>query len=338
MRSRLFRSIVLASAIGATVAVASALAENIDPSGTQAQYAWGENVGWINAEPANSGDAGVHVSGMWLKGYMWGENIGWINLNCQNNDGDFNGTCLGSNTGYYGVYNNGIGALRGYAWGENVGWVSFSCQNVPATCGSTGNYGVTINPVSGEFSGYAWGENIGWINFGHSGTANRVVTGAVNDGDAAYPDDLCPFDGGGPHVNTDGNNTALGLPGQDALGDICDPDDDGDGCHDLEETGDVPDPDPGVEPQFGGDRNPLNYFDFYNVTGDKAIDVADVVAILGLFGQAPAVANNKFDRAQGPPGFAYRTVEANNGIDIVDAVANLQSFGHNCAAAPMLGP
>jgi hypothetical protein len=334
----LFRSLVLATAIGAVVAAASAFAENIDPSDTQAQYAWGENVGWINAEPADPNNSGVTVSGMWLTGYMWGENIGWINLSCQNNDANFNDICLQANSGYYGVYNNGVGELRGYAWGENVGWISFSCQNVPATCDSTGNYGVTINPTTGQFSGFAWGENIGWINFGHGEAAARVVTGAVNDGDPAFPTDLCPFDAGGPHVNTDGNNTALGLTGQDALGDICDPDDDGDGCHDLEEIGTVPDPDPGLEPQFGGDRDPLNYFDFFDVTGDKAVDVADTIQILNRFGQPSNVSTNRYDRAVGPPGQGYRAVEENDGIDIGDAVANLQSFGHNCAAAPMLGP
>src|SRR5262245_7625665 len=116
MRAKLSRSVVVAVAIAAVFAVASALAENIDPGNAQAQYAWGENVGWINAEPSGNGGPGVQVSGMWLTGYMWGENIGWINLNCQNNDPQMDDICLGSNTSYYGVYNNGIGALRGYAW------------------------------------------------------------------------------------------------------------------------------------------------------------------------------------------------------------------------------
>ena len=48
--------------------------------------------------------------------------------------------------------------------------------------------------------------------------------------------------------------------------------------------------------------------------------------------------DNRLDRVQGPAGALYRNAEANNGIDIVDAVANLQSLGHNCVAAPMLGP
>ena len=234
--------------------------------------------------------------------------------------------------------NDGIGGLRGYAWGENVGWISFSCQNVPNTCASTGNYGVTIDPITGQFGGSAWGENIGWINFGHTQTGYRITTSAVTDGDVAFPTDLCPFDAGGPHVNTDGNNTALGLTGQDSLGDVCDPDDDGDGCNDLEEIGTVPDPDPGFEPHFGGDRDPLNYFDFFDVTGDKAVDVADTIQVLQRFGLPSSDATNRYDRGVGPAGQTYRSVEQDNGVDIGDAVASLQAFGHNCAAAPMLGP
>jgi hypothetical protein len=209
---------------------------------------------------------------------------------------------------------------------------------VPATCASTGNYGVTIDPITGQFSGSAWGENIGWINFSHNQAGFRVVTGAVNDGDGiANAGDNCPFDNNPAQTNTDGNNTTLGLPGQDSIGDACDPDDDGDGCNDLEETGAVPDPDPEVEPQFGGDRNPLVVWDFFDVTGDRAIDVADVIAVLGHFGEGPTLANNKFDRAKGPAGHLWRNVEANNGIDVADALANLQSFGHTCVAAPILG-
>jgi hypothetical protein len=123
-----------------------ARAENIDPYDDDSQYAWGENVGWINFEPA-AGE-GVQVSSSTLEGFVWAENIGWINL---------------SPSTYGGVSNDGSGNLTGYAWGENVGWISFSCANT-GTCGSV-DYGVSIDS-DGNFSGYAWGENIGWINFG----------------------------------------------------------------------------------------------------------------------------------------------------------------------------
>lgn len=112
-------------------------AENIDPDNDDSQYAYGENVGWINFEP-NQGP-GVHVSQTTLTGFAWAQNIGWINL---------------SPTIYGGVLNDGAGNLSGYAWGENVGWINFD-----PTFG-----GVTIDG-SGDFDGWAWGENIGWIHF-----------------------------------------------------------------------------------------------------------------------------------------------------------------------------
>ena len=140
-------------------------AANIDPSGNDSQYAWGENVGWINFDP-NEGP-GVTVSGDKLLGYVWAENIGWINLSCENS-----GYCA---TVDYGVTNDGDGNLAGYAWGENVGWISFSCENTVGC--ATAHYRVTIDSA-GNFSGHAWGENIGWINFGLGD--NAVVACKVN--------------------------------------------------------------------------------------------------------------------------------------------------------------
>jgi len=157
MRKRIRSPALLLAALALVAALSAviAFAENID-SGHQ--YAWGENVGWLNAEPGGDGMWGVEVMDTRLKGYMWGENIGWVNLNCAN-------TTCGGDAGNWGVTNNGSGKLGGYAWGENVGWISFSCQNKPSSCAGTDNYGVRINPATGVFWGYAWGENIGWISF-----------------------------------------------------------------------------------------------------------------------------------------------------------------------------
>jgi hypothetical protein len=115
-------------------------AENIDPNDDGSQYAWGENVGWVNFEPNVAGpNVGARVSSSELSGYVWAENIGWINL---------------SPASYGGVVNDGAGNLSGHAWGENVGWINLG----PASGG------VTID-LDGNFGGWAWGENIGWINF-----------------------------------------------------------------------------------------------------------------------------------------------------------------------------
>ena len=131
----------------------ASFAENIDPYEDGSQYAYGENVGWLNFEPGQG--PGVHVGSAKLLGYVWAENIGWISLSCENTS-----SC---GTVNYGVTNDGYGNLSGYAWGENVGWISFSCENT-SSCGTV-DYGVMIDS-DGNFDGYAWGENIGWINFG----------------------------------------------------------------------------------------------------------------------------------------------------------------------------
>lgn len=56
----------------------SIYAENIDPLNNSSQYAWGENVGWLNFEPILG--AGVTVDDFEVTGYVWAENIGWINF------------------------------------------------------------------------------------------------------------------------------------------------------------------------------------------------------------------------------------------------------------------
>ncbi len=135
----------------------TAHAGNIDPGGVDDQYAWGENIGWINLEPALG--PGVTVTDTAVTGTAWAENAGWITM-----DPSFGG-----------VANDGNGNLSGYAWGENVGWISFSCQD-RGTC-AVAQYGVVIDPCDGTFSGMAWGENIGWVNFSSSGAAPfQVVT------------------------------------------------------------------------------------------------------------------------------------------------------------------
>ncbi len=121
-------------------------AKNIDPYNDGSQYAYGENVGWLNFKPNRpEPNVGATVSDANITGFIWAENIGWLNL---------------SPSTYGGVINDGTGQLSGYAWGENVGWLNFNPQ-VP---GDANHYGVTIDS-EGNFDGWAWGENIGWIHF-----------------------------------------------------------------------------------------------------------------------------------------------------------------------------
>lgn len=142
----LFLNIIFMLGISAEVVTA----ENIDPDNNDSQYAYGENVGWLNFEPGgNSGD-GAEVTSSKVTGYAWGENIGWINLSPATGGG---------------VVNDGAGNLSGYAWGENVGWINFKPPGG----------GVTID-VNGDFNGRAWGENIGWIHFKNTNIPYKVQT------------------------------------------------------------------------------------------------------------------------------------------------------------------
>ncbi|MFC1813352.1 MopE-related protein [Thermodesulfobacteriota bacterium] len=171
-------------------------AENIDPDNDDSQYAWGENVGWLNLEPDAEGDPGVQVGGDELTGYIWHKNIGWISLSCTNTN-----FCEEVD---YKVINDGVGNLSGYAWSKNAGWISFSCENT-GTC-ITASYGVFIDPATGVFSGYAWSKNVGWISFSceNTDTCGTVDFGVKtawrdSDGDGYSPPDDC--DDGNASIN-----------------------------------------------------------------------------------------------------------------------------------------
>lgn len=127
-------------------------AENIDPAGSDARYAWGENVGWFNAQPLGPGGPGLQIDDFELTGWLYGENVGWVSLSCKNT-----ASC---DRVRYGVRHDGAGNLFGQAWAENLGWVDFR----PAIGGAP-VAGVTIDLYSGEFDGAAWLENVGWLIF-----------------------------------------------------------------------------------------------------------------------------------------------------------------------------
>ena len=147
-------------------------AENIDPYEDGSQYAYGENVGWLNFEPSQG--PGVQVSSSVVQGFVWAENIGWINL---------------SPASYGGVVNDGAGNLSGFAWAENVGWINFG----------PGYGGVTIDE-NGNFAGWAWGENIGWINFNSAQLFDKGVRACKVSFDdlANFADDWLKMDPASP--------------------------------------------------------------------------------------------------------------------------------------------
>src|SRR5215831_19340427 len=107
------RLIALLSCLGCALWATSAQATKVAPN----SYAWGENIGWLNALPLGSSGPGVDVTDTAVTGYMWGENVGWISLSCSNT-----GSCA---SGSYGVtVDPSSGAFFGYAWSENTGWIS----------------------------------------------------------------------------------------------------------------------------------------------------------------------------------------------------------------------
>ena len=293
-RRTLMPALMLALTALAFAAAIRAFAENIDPANNDSQFAWGENVGWINAEPLGESGPGMQVGGLGLTGYMYGENIGWINLSCENNN-----TC---GTAQYGVTNDNAGNLAGYAWGENVGWISFSCANTNV-CGAT-PYGVTIDPLTGVFSGFAWGENIGWISFADDvPVAYGVVT---SDGDAvAQASDNCPFDNNDDQTNSDAANAASNRPGADAAGDPCDADDDGDGYSDE------------LEASLG--ENPLSYCRTMRaeIDGDRLVSILDITIVASRFTQTVPPAPERYKQ------------DADGNISILDLTFMANEFTKN---------
>lgn len=235
MKNRLFRHILCAVfSISFLLFCSPGMAENIDPDGNGSQYAWGENVGWLNLEPGGDGGSGVAVGDYELTGYMWSENIGWISLSCTNTN-----SCQ---TAAYGVFNDCMGNLSGYAWSENAGWISFACDNTGSDRCGIADYLVWIDPASGVFYGHAWGENIGWISFNSSGAVPfRITTswrGGDSDGDGTPDcDDNCP---------EDPNKTE---PGGCGCG-VADTDSDSDGTPDCNDN--CPDDPAKIEPGICG--------------------------------------------------------------------------------------
>jgi streptogramin lyase len=100
------------------------------------------------------------------------------------------------------------------------------------------------------------------------------------------------------------------------------PDTDGDSCMDGREVH--------ATPQFGGDRDPLYFWDFFDLTGDKSVDLSDPLIILGVFGASHAE-YPLYDRASLNQAKPWRSSEAFDGIDLSDTLANLAQFGHSCA-------
>ena len=83
-------------------------------------HLWGENVGWINLNPSQSGVTNT-TAGV-LGGYAWGQNTGWINFAPTNG-----GVTISTSTGEF----------SGHAWAQNYGWIKFDCASGANYCVKT---------------------------------------------------------------------------------------------------------------------------------------------------------------------------------------------------------
>lgn len=143
---------VMCCAIAVLLATGSEMRAGNTGTDPAQKYAWGENIGWVNAAPTNQ-EVTVHYyegTGGWLSGHAWGENIGWVVLGSVGG-----GPYANTASTNWGVNLAANGDLSGYAWSENTGWINFGHAQCDAA----------INPANGTFSGHAWGENIGWVKF-----------------------------------------------------------------------------------------------------------------------------------------------------------------------------
>ncbi len=136
----------------------------------------------------------------------------------------------------------------------------------------------------------------------------------------------------------------------DGVGNACDDDDDNDGCSDQEEQG--------VRAAEGGQRDPHNFWDFYDVyTGDpparnQVVSISDIGAVVARFGsfQQPPPSNEQalaeaqtppppapayhasYDRGGPIPGQNIWNLRSPDGaVNVVDIGAVVAQFGHSCA-------
>jgi hypothetical protein len=167
------------------------------------RYAYGANIGWVNAvaDTNNGAIMGDYV----CSGYIYSANVGWINLGSGNPANNIQ--YQNNSASDFGVNNDGAGNLTGYAWGANIGWITFE-----QTYGKP-----KINLLTGTLGGYVWSANCGWISLSNS--VAYVQT------DSLYPGPLAP-DGlpipwlltyfGTTNVNANSDPTGKGMTvGQD---------------------------------------------------------------------------------------------------------------------------
>jgi hypothetical protein len=123
---------------------------------TNNAYAYGANIGWVNAFA--DGTNGAVIGQFYCTGYIYSANVGWISLGTSN--GPVNGYSYSNiSSNDWGVNNvGGSGQLAGTAYGANIGWITFE-----QTFGMP-----QVNLLNGNLTGYAYSANVGWISLSNS--------------------------------------------------------------------------------------------------------------------------------------------------------------------------
>lgn len=142
------------------------------------RYAYGGNIGWIDARP--SAVDGARVSEHVCSGYLYSANVGWIHLGDGTpQDGrvynNVSASDYGVNVSTWTAGGGTPGALLGYAYGANIGWILFTPAGAPR-----------VDLTTGRLSGYAYSANVGWIQLGEftlSVAANAIAPAPDSDGD-----------------------------------------------------------------------------------------------------------------------------------------------------------
>jgi hypothetical protein len=118
------------------------------------KYAYGANLGWINAYA--DGANGAVIGNYYCTGYLYAANVGWIALGSGN---PANGIQYQNNSATdFGVNQDGLGNLSGYAYGANIGWINFE-----QTYGKP-----KVDLRTGILSGFVWSANCGWISLSNA--------------------------------------------------------------------------------------------------------------------------------------------------------------------------
>jgi hypothetical protein len=171
MRPNLRSSLPVLALVSAFILQPSALLEAATTINPVNKYAYGANLGWLNAyaDGANGAVIGEYV----CSGYIYAANVGWIHLG---GGAPANQIQYQNNSGTdFGVNRDGLGNLRGYAYGANIGWLNF--ENTGAA---------KVDLATGVLSGYAYSANCGWISLSNAVAyvqTDSIAPGADSDGD-----------------------------------------------------------------------------------------------------------------------------------------------------------